>query len=114
MAGQCAAIVFTVPHDLPIYGHVSGKGKRRYREFVRASGELTNARYVVFLTKALKNLAANSVQLRSGKSSPGTRVACMARSEASTRKGIAAGFGHSFDKCGRTSRTCGGTASSVR
>ena len=62
MAGQRAAVVFTdVPYNVPIRGHVSGRGKKHHREFVRASGEMSDAEYAAFLAKALKHLAANSL-----------------------------------------------------
>lgn len=43
-------MVFTdPPYNVPIQGHVSGKGKTRHREFVVASGEMTEAEFRQFL-----------------------------------------------------------------
>lgn len=49
-----AAIVFTdFPYNVPIQGHVRGKGKRRHGEFVMASGELAGGEFQDFLKVAL-------------------------------------------------------------
>src|SRR5579863_10412089 len=47
-----AQVVFTdPPYNVPIDGHVSGKGKTRHREFPMASGEMSEAEFTVFLTR---------------------------------------------------------------
>lgn len=45
-----ASMVFAdPPYNVPIQGHVSGKGKARHREFVQASGEMSDAEFQRFL-----------------------------------------------------------------
>ena len=41
------------PYNVPINGHVSGKGKNKHREFEQASGEMTQEAFKAFLTQAL-------------------------------------------------------------
>jgi DNA modification methylase len=61
MAGQHATIVFTdPPYNVPIDGHVSGKGSTRHREFAMGTGEMTSLEFVHFLTRACKMLARHS------------------------------------------------------
>lgn len=61
MQGARAQMVFTdPPYNVPIDGHVSGKGRTRHREFAMASGEMDEAGFVAFLTRALKLLAVHS------------------------------------------------------
>lgn len=49
-----AEMIFTdPPYGVPIQGHVSGLGKHRHREFVQASGEMTEREYQLFLIDAL-------------------------------------------------------------
>jgi DNA modification methylase len=57
LVGDCqAAMVFTdPPYNVPISGHVSGKGKTRHREFFEASGELSSDEFTTFLDDALTN-----------------------------------------------------------
>jgi DNA modification methylase len=51
-----AAMVFTdPPYNVPIAGHVSGKGKARHREFFEASGEMTRTEFTAFLDEVLAN-----------------------------------------------------------
>ena len=51
MPGERAAMVFTdPPYNVPIDGHVSGKGRVKHREFVQASGEMSEAEFTRFLT----------------------------------------------------------------
>ena len=45
------------PYNVPIDGHVSGLGKHRHREFVEASGEMSEEAFVGFLTSTLGNAA---------------------------------------------------------
>jgi hypothetical protein len=52
MGEERAAMVFTdPPYNVPIDGNVSGKGKTRHREFAMASGEMSEAEFVAFLSK---------------------------------------------------------------
>jgi DNA modification methylase len=61
MQGSRANVVFTdPPYNLPIDGHVSGKGRVRHREFAMASGEMTPVQFTQFLTKALRLLVRHS------------------------------------------------------
>lgn len=41
------------PYNVPIAGHVSGKGRVRHREFAEASGEMDAATFQAFLTESL-------------------------------------------------------------
>lgn len=61
MDGCRAAVVFAdVPFNVPINGHVCGKGSVRHREFQMASGEMSEAEFVAFLSTALRLLAKHS------------------------------------------------------
>lgn len=52
MDGGSAAMMFTdPPYNVKINGHVSGTGK--HREFAEASGEMSSAGFIVFLTEAI-------------------------------------------------------------
>lgn len=60
-AGDKADLVFTdPPYNVRIDGNVSGLGAVRHREFAMASGEMTEAEYLGFLTASLGNLAGAS------------------------------------------------------
>lgn len=53
-----AGVVFTdPPYNVPIQGHVGGKGKIKHREFAMACGEMNEAEFTGFLTTALGHLA---------------------------------------------------------
>jgi len=53
-----AQLVFTdPPYNVPIEGHVSGKGKAHHREFAMASGEMTPEAFTQFLKDAFSNLS---------------------------------------------------------
>jgi DNA modification methylase len=57
-----AQAVFTdPPYNVPIDGHVSGKGRVRHREFAMASGEMDREQYTRFLRTAIEHLARYSV-----------------------------------------------------
>ncbi len=61
MDGRVAHVVFSdPPFNVPIHGHVSGKGRRRHREFAMASGEMSEAEFATFLTQAAQQMAAHS------------------------------------------------------
>ena len=61
MGSETAAMVFTdPPYNVPIDGHVSGKGKVRHREFAMASGEMSEEEFIAFLTKACGLMAGVS------------------------------------------------------
>ena len=61
MVGQTADAGFTdPPYNVPIAGHVSGKGRVKHREFAEASGEMNSEEFEGFLTKALSLGASNS------------------------------------------------------
>lgn len=51
MPNERAAMMFTdPPYNVPISGHVSGLGKIQHREFAMASGEMSPAQFIEFLT----------------------------------------------------------------
>jgi DNA modification methylase len=55
MQGIAAELVFTdPPYNVPIDGHVSGKGRVRHREFLMAAGQMTPAQFIRFLATALE------------------------------------------------------------
>ncbi len=61
MDGARARMVFSdPPYNVPIDGHVGNSGKTQHREFAMASGEMTQAEFVDFLTKAMRNLRDHS------------------------------------------------------
>jgi hypothetical protein len=61
MNGATADLVFTdPPYNVKIDGNVCGKGSIRHREFAMASGEMTEAEFLSFLSKALGLLVRHS------------------------------------------------------
>ena len=61
MAGQKAGMVFIdPPYNVPIAGHVQGRGKVQHPEFDFASGEMSSDEFIAFLTQAFAPLAAAS------------------------------------------------------
>jgi DNA modification methylase len=59
---ELAQLVFIdPPYNVPIEGHVSGKGKVHHREFAMASGEMTSDTFTKFLKDAFSNLSKSSV-----------------------------------------------------
>lgn len=61
MDGRKAAVVFTdPPYNVPIDGHCTGLGTVRHREFAMACGEMSEAQFTTFLTRAMERLAAHS------------------------------------------------------
>ncbi|MBT3787121.1 MAG: site-specific DNA-methyltransferase [Alphaproteobacteria bacterium] len=61
MEGDRATFVFSdPPYNVPINGHVSGKGKSRHDEFAMASGEMTEPQFHMFLERVLRLMAAHS------------------------------------------------------
>lgn len=60
--GERAEMAFIdPPFNVPIQGNVSGLGKARHREFMMASGEMTDRQFVEFLTEACCRLVENTV-----------------------------------------------------
>ena len=58
-----AQLVFTdPPYNVPISGHVSGKGNTSHSEFVMASGEMSPAQFTAFLKAAFSNLITHSAK----------------------------------------------------
>ena len=58
-SGSSIDMIFTdPPYNCPINGHVSGKGKVKHREFVMASGEMSDGEFVDFLRQTLSRAAA--------------------------------------------------------
>jgi DNA modification methylase len=61
MDGGSVDLVFTdPPYNVPIAGHVSGKGKARHADFCQASGEMTEVEFVNFLQTSLGHAARAS------------------------------------------------------
>lgn len=59
MAGYQAAVVFTdPPYNVPVDGFVSGLGRVTHREFAMASGEMSRADFVAFLSDFLAAVKA--------------------------------------------------------
>jgi DNA modification methylase len=62
MGNERASVVFAdPPWNVRIDGHVSGLGAVKHREFLMASGEMTEADFVHFLETALRLAGANTV-----------------------------------------------------
>jgi DNA modification methylase len=63
LVGERASAVFTdPPYNVPIDGHVTGNGGRKYREFPMASGEMTFEEFCQFLRQAFEPMAAHSAE----------------------------------------------------
>jgi DNA modification methylase len=61
LGSEKAEMVFTdPPYNVPIQGHVGGSGTIKHREFVMASGEMTEAQFTAFLETVFKHLANHS------------------------------------------------------
>jgi DNA modification methylase len=58
---KAAAMITDPPYNVAIDGHVGGKGRIRHKEFAMASGEMTNAQFVEFLTIVMRNAATFTV-----------------------------------------------------
>ena len=57
-----AQMVFSdAPYNVPIQGHVSGRGKTKHREFAMASGEMSSEEFTGFLTRAFIPMAKFSI-----------------------------------------------------
>jgi hypothetical protein len=62
MAEEKAQMMFTdPPYNVAIDGHVCGSGRIRHREFVMASGEMTESEFVAFLGRFMTNAVAHSL-----------------------------------------------------
>ena len=58
LGDERAAMVFTdPPYNVPISGHVSGKGRRKHREFIMAAGEMSEPDFNAFLGQACRLMA---------------------------------------------------------
>lgn len=61
MGKEKARMVFTdPPYNVPVSGHVCGKGKVKHDEFAMASGEMSSAQFTTFLKSCFENLCAYS------------------------------------------------------
>ncbi|MDG1209439.1 MAG: hypothetical protein P8Q48_08035 [Paracoccaceae bacterium] len=61
MGEDKAAAGFTdPPYNVPIQGHVSGKGAVQHREFAEGSGEMSGGEFEAFLSETLGHAAAGS------------------------------------------------------
>jgi DNA modification methylase len=55
MRGELAEMAFAdPPYNLPIVGHVGGRGRIKHRDLACASGEMTSKQYIQFLTQTLR------------------------------------------------------------
>lgn len=62
LADEKAQMVFTdPPYNVKIYGHVSGLGSAKHREFAFASGEMSENEFSRFLARVFANLAAQTI-----------------------------------------------------
>lgn len=63
MAQRHAALVFIdAPYNVPIAGHASGLGRITHREFVMASGELSEVEFTAFLSHMLTHASRYSAE----------------------------------------------------
>jgi DNA modification methylase len=61
MGDRRASLVFTdPPYNVPIRGHVSGSDRLAHREFVMASGEMSEEAFIDFLATAMRHALAVS------------------------------------------------------
>jgi DNA modification methylase len=61
MHSRRASVAFLdPPYNVPIDGHATGSGSIHHREFAMASGEMNEAEYMGFLTRALSLVARHS------------------------------------------------------
>ncbi|WP_264592430.1 site-specific DNA-methyltransferase [Sphingobium sp. B10D3B] len=61
MQDEMAQMVFTdAPYNVPVNGHIGGLGKVKHKEFVMASGEMSQREFTDFLTRVMINLARHS------------------------------------------------------
>lgn len=61
LGGERADMVFTdPPYNVPVNGHVMGRGRVQHREFLMASGEMTSEEFTAFLAQALGHAVAVS------------------------------------------------------
>jgi DNA modification methylase len=61
LGGERARLVFTdPPYNVPIMGHVGGRGRIHHREFAMASGEMAADQFTSFLATAMKHWASYS------------------------------------------------------
>ena len=59
--GKIAQMVFTdPPYNVPIDGHVCGRGRARHGGFAMAAGEMSEAEFTAFLKTVLRQLALHS------------------------------------------------------
>lgn len=57
-----AQLVFTdPPYNVPVNGHVMGKGQIRHREFAMATGEMDRPGFTAFLSTVFERLVAHTV-----------------------------------------------------
>jgi DNA modification methylase len=59
-AAKAAAVFTDPPYNVPIEGHVSGRGKIKHHEFFQASGEMTRPEFTAFLTQVLGHAKAKT------------------------------------------------------
>ena len=60
-AGETVAMVFTdPPYNVPVSGHMGGLGRIQHREFVMASGEMSDSQFHALLETALRNATKHS------------------------------------------------------
>jgi DNA modification methylase len=60
LARRANVVFIDPPFNVPIDGHATGSGSIHHREFAMASGELNEAEYMGFLTRALSLVAKHS------------------------------------------------------
>ena len=61
MDDEQAQMIFTdPPYNVPIDGHVGGKGNIKHREFAMASGEMSTAEFTSFLRTVFENLTKHA------------------------------------------------------
>lgn len=56
--GEAAVVITDPPYNVPVAGHVTGKGRHKHDEFAMASGEMSDEAFLAFLIVMLRNAAA--------------------------------------------------------
>jgi hypothetical protein len=62
LGGEKVRLMFTdAPYNVPVAGHIRGKGRVRHEEFVMASGELDDTSFISFLQSYMSHAVAHSL-----------------------------------------------------
>lgn len=60
--GKATAVFTDPPYNVPIGGHVSGKGRKTHREFPMASGEMSEVEFAGFLKSSFSQISDHTAE----------------------------------------------------